>query len=522
MKILSRYPLLALLWTVLTLSYLTSCSSHSDLYSLACADHALVMTGNMESVLENADCAATSSGIQLSAPLQRLVSVLSPGDRRDVSAVLEIKGIDLKHTLLAMSHDDQLCFAFKISDQSDFQEFLAERSGGKLQLAKEGDCQYYRFDPRTVMFIDDDMAVLLHSERVTVDAQFYQAYKENARQRPLLSWQKSALDEGKTLNVLASIPEINSLIADQTGINLMQSPQISKAYDLDLLKNGYGTIACSLQDLSLTIECCLVDNAGKFIPNYLDEDGTVEVNPSLLKYATEQDFMVAMAAVPQSIDWNSVLNEAVDMMGGPGVSGIDTMTTTMLSMLLSDLTGTVMLAAGPQSYDKIDHLYGWHAVVAAEMKEGKAAQYIDMLKAFVESNNQEKQRVAKEYKAYGWTQYQPVLLGCEYNDGKLAITIPSEGTLYAEARGNDFVASLSPISTSGGCNIGAGDFRHTMGGIVIDIPKDNPLITVFNFPFGCNFSYTWDGSSLILKAKQTETDGLFLNNLFELIAGQAH
>lgn len=208
------------------------------------------------------------------------------------------------------------------------------------------------------------------------------------------------------------------------------------------------------------------------------------------------------------------------MMGGPGVSGIDNTTTSMLSMLLEDLSGTVMLAAGPQSIDRIDHLYGWHAVIAAEMREGKASHYLDMLQTFIDANNQEKIKTAEQYKGYGWNNYQPQLMKVDYVDDMLQISIPGEGTVYAKAVDNIFVASLSPISKKGGCRINGSDFRDSMIGLVIDIPKDNPFSTVFDFPFGCNVSYLSDAQSIHLRARQTETGGSFLNNLFEMIAGQ--
>lgn len=496
-----------------------SCKSGDDLYQYASADDLIVMQGDMQTIIDNAGCSLGKDGISLSAALQKLVPQIAsrPRDRESLNNILAVKGIDLSQIVISISPNLEPSITFKVTNQKNFKSYLEANSYGSLTETEDKGYTIYSFDTNYAIFLTDNIACYLFSQNKTISVNDIITLKEKAQNSPLSKWQIAGLESGKTFNLMLGFKSLANLMNKYNPSTPVNFQAFSMAYDPDVLENGYFFLNSTLQGLSFSGEAYVLDQQGDIAtPKFKG----AEVNMDLLKYANEKDIAVIMGAVPGNIKWSEVLNQAVNEIGGPRAIGLDSTSLQVLGELLDNLDGTVMLAMGPVNAQKVDEINGWTGVLVAEMKPGQAQKYVELAKNFIDVTNESMNSLANSYRQMGIVGAKTKTFDTTYENGQLIVNAPDGGAIYIKADGNNFIASLGPISTDGGCKIETSVLQGTYGGLVIDMPRYNAFSSLMSFPFGVNINYLSVDNKIVFSLAETETEGLLLDNIFKFIASQ--
>lgn len=518
MKHFFSTKVLALLLSCMALLPFYSCSGGDDLYQYSSSDDLLVISGNMQSVFDNAGCTVDKNGLQLSSSLQIIMSQLVPSarERESYQKILSFQGIDLNKYVFSLSTNLEPAIVFKINNQKEFKAYLEANSYGELNESEEKGYTIYKMSGDFAIFINNNVACMLLSQNKNVDVNDLLTLKDRAKKSPLKDWQKKQLDGGKTFNLMFGFGPMKDIAQKYNPSVPFDYKQFSMAYDPEALENAYLCLQSSLEGVKLSGMTQVLDKDGKPLQSKIQ--GT-EVNLDLLKYANEKDIILAIGAIPAGIDYGDLLKQMVSEMGGPSALGLDAEAISNIGTVLNNLDGTVMLAAGPINPLKIDSPEGWTAVLAAQMKEGMAQHYVELLKSFLDIQVEHLNSMAAEYKKIGLS-YKPKTISSDYTDGVLTLTLPEGGTIYAKADGNNFVVSLGEITTAGGCKIDTAPFKDSCGGLIIDLPRYNAFSSLMSFPFGINLSLISFNDKATFSLSETETEGLMLDNIFKFIASQ--
>lgn len=522
MKQVLTSKMLALLLACMALLPFYSCSGGSDLYQYSSSDDLVVVSGNAQTIIDNAGCTLDKNGIQLSSSLQTLMSQLVPSarDREAYQKVLAIQGADLNRMVLAVSSNLEITLTFKITNQKNFKAYIESISYGTMKESEEKGYTVYDFDAPGAIFINNNVATLMFSANKRVNVNDIITLKDRVSKAPLQSWQKKALEAGSTFNFLLSYGGIKEVMNKYDTQSPFDFKQFSMMYDPEQLATAYLTIQASLDGVKLSGQTQVLTKDGKQLESKIKG---AEVNLDLLKYANDKDIMLFIGAVPGGQDYSQLLKSMINEMGGPSAFGLDAETIGAIGAVLNNLDGSVMLAAGPiDGMKALASPEGCTAVLAAEMKEGMAQHYVEMVKSFVDIQNEHMSSMAADYQKMGLSGYRAKTIETSYTDGKLSIKIPQGGTVNIQAIGNDFVAALGPITTDGGCKIDTTPLKGSWGGFIIDLPHYNAFSSLMSFPFGINLTSVSYPDKTTFSLSETETEGLLLDNIFKFVASQMH
>ncbi len=494
-----------------------SCSSDADMYENVSADDVVIARGNLTTVIENTGSEIKSDGVALSPSLQKLsVYLVSGRDRQRLDNLLAVEGVDLSDAVVSVNQHMEASVTMKVTDGKKLRKYLQKVTYDDMQESEEKGYTVYRLDSGHTVFVNGNTACMLVADR-HVDASDLEARKEAAKSAPLQSWQKKALAQGSTFNMLMNLSEYTKLVETNYGYGFSLGA-LKVGYDEEQLEHAFAKINFSLDGIRLDGTLAIVDEDDQPLQS---KYAGLSVDASLLKYASADDIFVTMTAVPGSVNWSQIINQLIVEMGGYRQYGLDRATVENICNVLSDIDGTVMLAAGPKNVLKINSAAGWDAVLAAQMKPGMAEKYVQQIKGLVDATNANFANLAGQYLALGYRGYKPKLIACEESDGGLDISVPNFGDVHLRVIENTLIASLAPIAERGDCAFTADEFAGMSGGTILRVPRQNAFSSILQLPFGIDLTYFSDSKTAHLMFKETDTEGRMLENIIKFIAGQS-
>ena len=495
MKKLSFSCLFVLLVTVFAL---TGCNKSSDLDSYASADDVVVVSGSAAEVLSNAGCKATAEGIELSESLQRISGMLYNISGVDIKKAENLPGVDYEHFIFSIRDEESALMAFNLTNQDAFVSYLEKPENG-FKSSKDGGYTVFVADQLKSLFVKDNVAFMFFSSVYgEATAANLDAYLKKSAETPLEGWQKDALAGDKGINAIINFNKYFELFGELTQFDISKFNFPSFTADFEKWKDGFGKYTLSLDGTKFKMEYTMLDKDGK--PLKLDFK-CPNVDASLLRYTTADDLAVAIFAIPEDIDWDSVIRGMLEMADEPMPANDEILKS--FTDVMNSINGSVMLAGGPTDMSAFGSFKGWHIVLAAQMKEGAAENYVQMLHQMI---------AQMPYAEFG---------ELTFSNGVLSITSPQIGKVTANADGNTFVLTYGEPRARGVSAIEAKDFEGANAGIVINVPKDNMFSSLIRLPFGVNLtSMSYSDKPSLTTIEETDANGLFLDNIIKLAAGQ--
>lgn len=397
-----------------------ACSSNSeaDVYSLASANDMAVVRADAKTLIENAGGSITPDGIDFPADLMT-------GMSKEACTALSARGIDMNNVVMNITSGNEIGVAFSITDPKAFDEYLTEVFPNAASNEEKG-YTFRKVGDETYVFSHSDMGYMLQANDNGVDR--LQAVLDAAKKNPLSTWQKTALAEGNALGLIYNVGKVIDLVKEKSNYDLLANKMLTMQIDSAQLATSFMKMNFTLEGTKLTANSQLVSNDGNALKSKLDSP---DVDTSLLKYAGPKDQFVTMMAMPQGVDWNEMTKGIFEMVAlqTRKMSFNNPATAQAVAQVLGDIDGTVMFAMGAPDTTSVD---GVDAVLAVQMKEGKAADYLKQIQAMAS--------------LYG----KMLNFTTTLTDGNL--TIKGQGfSAYGKADGNVLVLSLSPITGKGGC-----------------------------------------------------------------------
>ena len=487
-KILSSLAAVALM----ALS-LTGCSGEQGtdgLFDYVSDNEVAVITGDATDVLVNAGCTVSESeGVTLSPTLLRIMERLFD-DYGTVEKVLKFPGINLSSAVLAVSNDRDPIFMFTLSDRAKFDAWLGETGAFDDDDRSTSDgYTIYKLDSRSSLLIKENTAWILSHGRGDGEAlKALKARRDKAARTPLAAWKKERLEEHSTLSAIINIEQWYEVVRSMSGMPGVDFSNMAYGYDPEQLQNACIWVKSDLKGPEWKGTAKVMDASG----NVMTNTKAKKADTSIIKYATADDLAVSMVAFPGDVDWYDMLSKYFQSIGLTGEQD----KLAIVSSVLGSIDGTVMIAGGPLNFNRIDRLDGWHLVLAAQLRPGKADEYVGTIQLLCDQQG----------------------IPSRMEGDVLKIDIPGVGTLQIKADGNNFVASTAPITTAGGCPVSASLFSGKWGGMVIVFPKDNPYARMANLPFGAKVEFFSTADEQTYSLGLTDTEGNMLENIIDFAA----
>ncbi|MDE6130335.1 MAG: hypothetical protein K2F74_01965 [Muribaculaceae bacterium] len=286
-----------LLMVLVMAATLSSCSKYGDrreeLLSHVNDKAIAVMTLNPSVFIESAGGKTDKDEITMPPVVEKLMKdLLSKRQRRSVSSLAEVRGLNLKSAVLAVYNSDyssvgdgiQPVFLCSVTDADEFAKWLEDRN---LYEDKEGD--YRCFSGKgidAVVVICDDVAYILPFVDDTGDAaDMVKDMERDSRSRRLASWKSDYLsDSDKAASALVFLEEISER-------------DIAEFYNNKVVNDDANVLAFELKldGLHLTAAMNILDRDGK-PADIVSESALAPLNPSVAElYATGFDFFSAMS-----------------------------------------------------------------------------------------------------------------------------------------------------------------------------------------------------------------------------------
>lgn len=471
---------------ILTLVMAACSRNDSNLYKYASADAVFVATGDPATLLQNMGCTIDRDGVKVGEALERLVNMTQRGaNRQKTLDQLRMPGVDLENALMTCNENSETLIAVALNDRSAFEKWLDETL---TDVKHEGDV--YELGYRTWLVVNDAEAVMLNGKRGNVSAnELLESFVEAAKNSPLTSWQIDALGRSNLYNIVVGIKALDATSSDMMG-RLISATNIG--YDQESLAEGFFVVNAELEGLDLNVRTHFCDKDGKNL-EYTFADMRADV--SLLEYANDDPYLVVLTAVPEGLNWTQTLNEIVKTMGGYRNMPFGPTDMAVIASVLQNIDGSFMISGKPVSLSGVNSLAGWEVSIAAQMRPGKAAEYVNGLRTLCELGK----------------------LQSTWDGETLTAQIPEQGTCYATTRGDVIVLATAPITGKGKVGSAKGFFKDTCGGIWLDIPRENVFSALFNMPFGILMNSRIEGSEVVMNLSLTDTNGKMFENILQLV-----
>lgn len=456
--------------------FAASCSSGPDVLKYASGDDAVIITGSVADVLENAGAKVSGDVITLTPQIKRLFDT----DLERVSF-----GIDLNKCIVTANFEaDCVLMGAALKSKSTFEKAVSTREGiWRTRTERDGMVLYSLGGRRSQhIVVTDDMVFLVTAigyGKIEPDAAVRQAL-DRAEASPLASWQRSILEAGNTMNMLLNVKSISSLRGSMVP---------ALGYDPAEVADGFVRLTADLKDTELKCTGEIYSASGIVLTNSLL---TAKVDPSLLRYLPDEAVAASAFAASPDTDWQKVLSAAT---AAPGVEILSEYKDTAAA-LLEKISGTVMLGIAPGALTDLASPQGWGVSVAAQLREGAAAEVVANLYDFCENEGIPVTRT---------------------DDGFYA-QIPDVGTIRAsDNNGVIFLTNLAPADGRGDCRyISRSDFADCTGAMVIRLPKDHLLLSLIGVKTGLELAYKATPEDITLRLRVTDTKTPLLQSLLNL------
>lgn len=453
----------------ITLGLLASCSkSEGEIYDYVPNHAGIVVSIDAKTVLTNADCTIAADGVELSAPMKKLI-----GDQSIID-FMQAKGLDLDR-IAAFIDDNDLFAVARLTDEAKFKEYLTENG------LEPTSANIYTKSDICAIVIDNGMAVYLPFVE-DVAATVKELKEDGTKKEPLADWQKKFLDSN-TASILAKSDNINILKQYSRYIPTVNFEKIMKAIGIDDFEDTYTTYTLTLKGPKLSVTNAMVDkNGNQIIPDVQCSP----MNKQLLDYTTKYDVLVALSGLPSTEFFNKII-DATDIPADQRAT---------IKEVYAGFSA-LMIAVGPIDASAFNTPSGWHAVMAATLKDGKAKDYFNLAKI-----------------------YAPQIGDAKITGNQIALS--SQGIRgYLTLDGDNLVVSLNlPAVTPEKSPITAADFTDGPACMVVDIPANSPSVTLLPLPFGISMQSPAKGTQNTTEIALTDTDGNFLGLILNYIANR--
>ena len=476
---------------VLILAVLSGCSKRSgNLYDCVSADAMLVLSGSPAETLKNAGCAPSSAGFEVSGSIQEVMTKFTEPEREALTGFLNGSGVDFSRAVTVIDPAGKHFFlTFMLNDEDGFCKWCEGRD-----FKKNDSSGYKVYKPVSTMSIavKDSQAWVIVGYYKGKEDEYINGFYAAAEKAPLPSWIREKIDNAEALGVSLNIGKYMEYVASRSfgGMAPALEGAMWQGYDMQALTGGYFVYDCAFDGTAVRGKGSFYSADGEKLVN---KAKIRPVNTGLLRYAAD-DAAVAMISLPDSADWYGTVDALNSRLVQLGL-GMDEHVATMAASVLENVDHTIMLSGHLADMSNLSSIGGWSGTVAVDFREGKAYEYFEMIRAMADNLG-----------------FPSATVGGD----AFSFSIPQSGaTVYVKNDGNTLVASLSPTLAADSAPAFVRSFENTLGGMVIDIAKENPLVQFVSLPFGLNLTYTATSDEIEFDISQTSTDGLFLGNFIE-------
>lgn len=506
-KILS--PVALVCAAVMTLASCGNSSSVSNKIKEYIPDDCMmVMSGDVERVLEQLNCKTNSDGqIELSDELSQLASY-----DKDINELLEFKGIDWNNVVVGVRGKGEkmsVLMIFSVTDIDTFCKSMKDAEDDEdLEVDKDGDYTTLG-DKHHVIALKDNLGFLAIKNGSLVKqskaASTIDEWRDNAKESPLADWKLDYMTQNRIFNMLIDGKKVGNMLMDYMPYGFNSLPS------MEYLTKGFLGFHLDADGPRITMGGEFMDADGKI--KTMSQTGSFDA--SLLAYASPKDIMAFGVGV----------GSTKDMAQGLGV--LPGMSSQVLEQLqaIYDLFdgGSVMGAAGPLNGlgSFTDPQYdNWHFVVSAKLKDDNATKAKDMIallaaatdSAVVTGNEMVLNIPVKySYNDFDYEYSEPDFYGDDYvSQPKITY-----GKLYIKQEGNVLVASNAPISKQSN-SFKVGEFEGKACEFQFALTKsDLKKYSGLEIPFGVSFvvDAPKGGGTCSAELALTETKGSIYDNI---------
>lgn len=493
-KTVMKKTIFAGLIAVLVLAVLTGCSKKSgNLYDCVSADAMLVMSGSPAETFKNIGCTPASNGFEVSDAFKELMARFSGSEREAIVGFLAGSGIDFSRALTVVDIAKAHCFiTFMLDDEDSFRKWCEDRS---FRTHDSSGYMIYKTPGEVSIAVKDSQAWVIFGYHKGKEGEYINGFYSAAEKAPLPSWIREKIDNAEALGVSLNVGKYIEYVASRglgAGTAALEGA-MWQGYDTQAVMNGYFVYDCAFDGAAVRGKGSFYSAEGDKLVN---KAKIRPVNTSLLRYAAE-DAAVAMISLPDSADWYGTVDALNQRLAKVGL-GMDSHIATMAASVLENIDHTVMLSGRVADISAMNSVDGWNGTIAVDFRDGKAYEYFEMIRTMADNLGFPSSTVGGD---------------------AFSFSIPRSGvTVYVKNDGNALIASLSPTLPADSNPAFARAFDDTLGGMIIDITKDNPLAQFVSLPFGLNMTYTATADEIKFDIYQTSTDGLFLSNFIEYFA----
>ena len=473
---------------------MASCNGKvSEIQKTIPADVDVVCALNVANILDNADCKATSEGIELSPVLAKHFNALAGESALEVLS--KIKGVNYESVYIYGYYTGIGVVSFELTDAAAFGEGLVS-----LGAKKDSDNGFDVYDIEgTKLFVNGNvvwMGLGSNCNPEKINNILDKAKKESIAD---VAWKHDYLGKGQAVAMLLDFKNMPGIIKSQ----LINSASVNADAVKEML-DGSLAIDVTLEGLKMSTVFGLKKADGSKLAMNPGITG-VDIDTDFLKYLNKDIIAVMAAGIPGDYDWDTALNAIGAQMG----ANQDVLS--MVGGYLKSLDGKFMVAAGPIAEKghgwfglNINNVFDyWNVVACVGLKDGKSEEYLNQLAAIVDA--------------------QLPTAGKMSADGKTYTINYNAMTLYVGARGNQLVASFAPISDENTSIFKASDFRKTMGELLVMIPKGNVVMQQINAPYGVRFDIygTADNTECVMDFELIDCEGKLLVNVINHVMSMA-
>lgn len=493
-KTVMKKSIFAGLIAVWVLTVLSGCSKQSgNLYDCVSADAMFVLSGSPAETFKNSGCRPASAGFEVSEAVEKLLTSLTGSEREAVVTFLDGSGVDFDRAVTVIDPaNSHLFITFMLDDEGNFRKWCEAR---EFSSRDSSGYTIYKTHGEISIAVKDSQAWVILGYQKGKEADYIKSLYTAAEKAPLPEWIREKIDNSEALGVSLNIGKYIEYVAARglgAGTAALEGA-MWQGYDTQAVMSGYFVYDCAFDGASARGKGSFYSADGEKLVN---KAKIRPVNTSLLRYAAK-DAAVAMISLPDSADWYGTVNALNQRLAKVGL-GMDSHVATMTASVLENIDHTVMISGNVTDISTIYSVDGWNGTIAVDFREGKAYEYFEMIRSMADNLGFPSSTVGGD---------------------AFSFSIPNSGvTVYVKNDGNALVASLSPTLPATAAPAFERPFDNTLGGMIIDITKENPLAQFVSLPFGVNLTYTATADEIKFDISQTSTDGLLLANFIEYFA----
>ncbi|MCD8266362.1 MAG: hypothetical protein LUC33_04325 [Prevotellaceae bacterium] len=448
----------------------------------------MVVVGDAKAVLESAGFKVNGQDVKLPSYLRDALGEGAMEDVDELRSLLKRSGIELEACALSMSYrDERPIVVFALSDADKF--LKAIKGEGFRKTREDEGVKYYR---KTVYESTYDPSYNDYGY-IAVNGK-YAYWIESV-------WAGSLFDAERTLGRMISEAKESPFSKTGYAKYITKGNAAGAAFRVpqgvrqDMRDKGFPSKLVEALDGVVCLKGDLCEGEAKVRLRLYDEDGSprkyagkgglvdlgAKVNPDALSYLGKDEFLVAALSL-KDVDLDECLDVVAEM---AELTRSDRAALSAVSSYLGRLDGTmaigVGLANGLSSVKKAKEGRGVMEevplTIVCETKEGKAKGLLSDLEGLLEA---------------GGIDYDGTSSG-------LSVTIPTVGSIYAEAKDNVVVLSNRPISKKGeNPAVKSVDFGKSMSTVAAVLGKGNPLAEDLGLDGGVELELSLDAEELEL------------------------